>query len=291
MGVVFEAAGKTDQGRVRKRNEDQFLIADLTKSLRVVQSSMPSAHPGGIVGVTGHLLAVADGMGGLAGGEIASGLTVETLAWFVARTMPWFFRFQDGREPELEAELVSAVEACRQAVAEAAAGTRFEEMGTTLTLAHVLWPRAYIVHLGDSRCYLHRDGHLKQLTRDHTIAQRAMDEGLITGEEARGTALGHTLWNCIGGGAVLSPDVYRATLQPGDELLLCTDGLTRKLTDARIAELLESAETPGAAVEGLVGAANAAGGEDNITVIVARVLPVAPNEVTPPDGHTALPAV
>jgi protein phosphatase len=284
MAVVFEAAGKTDIGRVRKRNEDQFLIADLTKSLRVAQTSLFGAHLGLTVGATGHLLVVADGMGGLAGGEIASGLAVEAISWYVARTMPWFYRFQDGREKELEAELVRAVEVCRQSVADAAAGTRFREMGTTLTLAYVLWPRAYVVHVGDSRCYLYRDGQLARMTTDHTLAQRALDEGLLTPEQANATGLRNTLWNCIGAGTDVRPDVYRATLEPGDELLLCTDGLTRKLTEASISDTLKASGTPGAAVEALVEAANAAGGEDNITVVVARVLPMVRAEVTPPDG-------
>jgi protein phosphatase len=278
MAIVFEAVGKTDIGRGRKRNEDQFLIADLTKSLRVVQSSLSRSHLDWTVGATGHLLVVADGMGGLAGGEIASGLAVETISWYVAKTMPWFFRSQDGREQELEAELIRAVEVCRNSLAEAAAGTRFQEMGTTLTMAYILWPRAYVVHAGDSRCYLHREGRLTRVTRDHTIAQRAVDEGLLTEEQARAPGLGNTLWNCIGGGADANPDVYHATLQPGDELLLCTDGLTRKLTDESISDVLKGAETPAAAVEALVADANAAGGEDNITVILARMLPVAQTE-------------
>src|ERR1051325_7887574 len=116
MAIVFECVGKTDIGRVRKPNEDQFLIAALTKQLRVAQTSLSGAHLGWTAGTTGHLLVVADGMGGIAGGEIASGLAVETISWYVAKTMPWFFRYQDGREKELEAELVQAVEACEQTV-------------------------------------------------------------------------------------------------------------------------------------------------------------------------------
>lgn len=292
MAVVFEFAGKTDIGRVRKRNEDQFLIADLTKNLRVVQTSLTGAHIGWTAGTKGHLLVVADGMGGIAGGEIASGLAVETISWYVAKTMPWFFRYQDGRERELEKELVHAIEACDQSVAEAAAGSRFGHMGTTLTMAYVLWPRVYVVHAGDSRCYLHRDGKLARMTKDHTVAQRAIDEGLLTEEQAKSSVLGNTLWNCIGGGTEgVSPDVYHASLEAGDELLLCTDGLTRRLTDAHIADILKRSSTPEVAVGALVASANEAGGEDNITAIVARLLPLAATDATPPDGVAFLPAV
>jgi PPM family protein phosphatase len=288
MAVSLEYAGKTDVGRVRKNNEDQFLIADLSKQLRVTQTSLTTALPGWTAGATGHLLIVADGMGGVAGGEIASGLAIETISWYVAKTMPWFFRYQDGREKELESELVQAVKAVEQTVSDAAAGSNFHRMGTTLTLAYLLWPRVYVVHAGDSRCYLHRGGRLKRMTKDHTVAQRAVDEGLMTEEQAEESILGNTLWNVIGGGTEgVSPDVYHGTLQPGDEILLCTDGLTRRLSDKIICDILKRSSSAAVAAGALVLAANEAGGEDNITVIVARLLPIAETDATPPDG-TAL---
>jgi protein phosphatase len=293
MAVTLEFAGRTDRGRVRKNNEDQFLIADLSKRFCVAQTSLTGSQMGGwTAGVTGHLLVVADGMGGTAGGEIASGLAVETISWYVAKTMPWFFRYQDGREKELEAELVNAVVACQQTVADAASGSNFQRMGTTLTMAYVMWPRVYVVHAGDSRCYLHRDEHLTRMTTDHTIAQRALDEGILTAEEAKSSVLGNALWNCIGGGANgVTPDVYHTTLHPADELLLCTDGLTRKLTDETISHILERSSTPEVAVGALVTAANEAGGEDNITVIVARLRAPGPGAITPSDGIEFLPPV
>jgi protein phosphatase len=293
MAVVVEYAGRTDVGRVRKNNEDQFLIADLTKQLRVVQTSLSGAPLGGFsASPVGHLLVVADGMGGVAGGEVASGLAIETISWYVARTMPWFFRYQDGREKELESELLRAVEVCQHTVAEAAAGSKYRRMGTTLTMAYVLWPRVYVVHAGDSRCYLHREPRLARMTKDHTVAQRAVDEGLMTEEQAKDSVYGNTLWNCIGGGSGgVNPDLFHATLQPGDELLLCTDGLTRKLADRDIHDGLLRSGSPDDAAEALVGAANAAGGEDNITVVLARFRPFGPRDATPADGTAVLQAV
>ena len=292
MAVLMEYAGKTDVGRVRRNNEDQFLIADLTKQLHVAQSSLHGSQLGEwTTGSTGHLLMVADGMGGISGGEIASGLAVETMSWYVARTMPWFYRFQDGREKELEAELVHAVEACQQTVSDAAAGSSFRRMGTTLTMAYVMWPRVYVVHAGDSRCYLHRGGHLSRMTKDHTVAQRGLDEGFLTAEQAKSPLLGNTLWNCIGGGTEgVTPDVYHATLQPGDELLLCTDGLNRRLDDDAICAILKQASTPEVAAGELIDAANEAGGEDNITVIVGRLRALTQSDVTPPDSIAYRPA-
>lgn len=176
MSVVLDCFGITDRGKVRANNEDHFLIADLTKRLRLQQTSLPCIDAAEWSrGASGHLFVVADGMGGAAGGELASGLAIEAISWYVAKTMPWFYRYQDGREEELEHELRVAVEACERTVTDVAAESHFCKMGTTLTLAYVLWPRVYVVHAGDSRCYLHRAGRLHRMTTDHTVAQRAVE--------------------------------------------------------------------------------------------------------------------
>lgn len=286
MAITLLTAGKSDLGRVRKNNEDQFLIAELTKHLRVTQSSVDSVHTGTWSGgVMGHLLVVADGMGGIAGGEIASGLAVETISWYVARTMPWFYRYQDGREKELEKELIRAVEKCDETVADAGTASQFDRMGTTLTMAYVLWPRLYVVHAGDSRCYLQRGGKLVRMTKDHTVAQQAVERGILTEEQAKTSPFGNALWNCIGGGTEgVRPDVYHLTLQAGDELLLCSDGLTRRLEDSDVRDILLRSATPESACDSLIAAANEAGGQDNITVVVARVQPINQTDATPPDG-------
>jgi protein phosphatase len=184
------------------------------------------------------------------------------------------------------------VEVCQHTVAEAAANSKLRKMGTTLTMAYVLWPRLYVVHAGDSRCYLLRNRRLARMTKDHTVAQRAVDEGLMTEEQAKDSVFGNTLWNCIGGGSEgVSPDIFHATLQPGDEILLCTDGLTRKLTDRDIRDLLLKAASPDAVADALVAAANHAGGEDNITVVLARVRSSGPQDPTPADGTAVLQTV
>lgn len=286
MSVTVEYAGLTNIGRVRKNNEDHFLIADLVKQLRVTQTSLLPPHDEGwSAGVTGQLFVVADGMGGLSGGEVASGLAVETISWYVAKTMPWFYRFQDGREKELEDELKHAVQVTQSTVKDAAEHSRFSRMGTTLTMACVLWPRLYVVHAGDSRCYVRRaDGTMERLTKDHTLAQRAVDEGVLTPKQAEASGLGNALYNCIGAGQrEVVPEVSHHTLQPGDEVLLCTDGLTRRLTDDAVATLLKRAPNPGAAAKALVDAANESGGQDNITVIVARTKPTRDPNATPRD--------
>jgi protein phosphatase len=274
MAIVVDCFGLTAVGKVRANNEDQFLIADLSKAMRVLQSSLPDEDHTRKFGVHhGKLLLVADGMGGVAGGEVAAGVAVHTVANYVLNTMPWFFQVQDGREMELEGELKTALEACQRSVEAAATDQPGRPpMGTTLTMAYLLWPRLYVVHAGDSRCYLARGGRLHQITRDHTVAQQMVEQGLLSPSEAEDSRWSHVLWNCIGGGThELSPEVYKATLQAGDTILLCTDGLSKTVPEGRIVEILHKVGSVEEACRQLVADANAGGGTDNITVVLGRL--------------------
>ncbi len=278
MPIATDLFGLTHPGKVRDRNEDQFLVAELIKSLLIVQTSLAQEdHTRLFGGPPGKVLLVADGMGGVRGGQRASRLVVETVIRYVLDTMHWFFRLQQGEESDLIEELRSGLAACQKAV-EAAAATRPEHdrMGTTLTLAYVLWPRAYVIHAGDSRAYLYRGGELQQVTRDQTVAQRMVDQGLLTAEAAENTRWAHTLSSCISARPeALQTDIHRVALQDGDTLLLCTDGLAKPLGDGSIAEHLAAIPRDGAeaVARRLVDAANAAGGPDNITVVVGHFRP------------------
>jgi protein phosphatase len=144
-------------------------------------------------------------------------------------------------------------------------------MGTTLTMVYVLWPRAYVVHVGDSRCYLLRDDRLEQITRDHTVAQRFVEEGRLQPEEAENSRYSCILWNALGGGSTeVSPEVYKVSLEPEDTVLLCTDGLTKHVEDPRLQELLGGQQGNEEICHRLVDAAIDAGGTDNITAVIAR---------------------
>jgi len=272
MRVAMDCHGLTHPGRIREANEDQFLVADLTKAMLVRQTSLPADDHTRLFGTPpGHLMAVADGLGGQAGGELASGLAVHTLARYVLDTLPWFLRARD-EEGDLADDLRTALEECQRAV-EQAAGTEpaHRRMGTTLTLAYVQWPRLYVVHAGDSRAYLLRGGRLHRVTRDHTIAQQLVDRGALTAEQAAESRWNHVIWNCVGGGRhELNPDVHKVTLQPDDRLLLCTDGLTKGVPDGRVAEVLAGSGGAAESAQRLVDEANATGGSDNVTVVVAR---------------------
>jgi protein phosphatase len=275
MRITADLFGLTHPGKVRDTNEDQFLVAELAKSLLIQQTSLPPEdHTRLFGGPPGKLLLVADGMGGVRGGRRASRLVVETVARYVLDTMHWFFRLQEGEEADLVDELKAGLGVCQKAVAEAAAARpEFNRMGTTLTLAYLLWPRAYVIHVGDSRAYLFRGGRLEQVTHDQTVAQAMVDKGVLTAERAEETRWAHVLSSVISARPEsLDPSIYRVSLEPGDTLLLCTDGLTKPLSDDQVAGHLAAAPADGAEAVAtrLVAAANDAGGPDNVTAVVGH---------------------
>jgi protein phosphatase len=267
----MDCFGATDVGRVRKVNEDQYLIAALNKSMQVQQTSLGLDDRTRLFGSTqGRLLLVADGMGGQAAGRRASSLAVDALAAYVLNTMHWFFRLREDEEEAFVDDLKAALLHCQEAIAaEAARVPGRHDMGTTLTMAYLVWPRLFVVHAGDSRCYLLRQGRLRCITCDHTVARKLADEGVL--DDPEGSRWANVLWNVVGGGSGdLTAEVYRGNLALGDTLLLCTDGLTKHVGDDEIARFLEEDTTSEEACRRLVGAANAAGGTDNVTVVVAR---------------------
>jgi protein phosphatase len=273
MAIHMDCHGVTDIGRLREVNEDQFLIADLRKSLHLFQTSLAMDDQSRLFGGSqGKLLLVADGMGGAATGERASTLVVDSVAAYILNTLQWFFRLEEHHEEDFVEDLKAALKRSEEDLsAEAEAIPHRHGMGTTLTMAYIVWPRLFIVHAGDSRCYLFHRRRLKQVTTDHSYAQEFVDAGVIEPEEAEKSRWSHLLWNVIGGkGDEVRPEVHKAGLSAGDSVLLCTDGLTYHVSDDKIAELLGSDLSAAELCQQLVDAANDAGGSDNITVIAAR---------------------
>jgi PPM family protein phosphatase len=271
--ILMDCAGQSDRGKVRERNEDRFLIADLNKCLRIVATNLEHGEQEPLVQDSlGKLLVVADGMGGHRSGDRASAVAVRSIFHYTQNCLPWFFRLSDDPENDFLDDLRAALEHCQSRVlADADSDPRREGMGTTLTAAYVVWPRLYVVHVGDSRAYQLRDTRLHQITRDHTVAQRMVDECGVNEEELKGTRFHHILWNCVGGtDSDPRPDLYKAELALGDALLLCSDGLTKHLDSEAIAQRLSESGSAEDACRGLVDAANEAGGRDNITVALAR---------------------
>jgi protein phosphatase len=271
---VAHSFGLTDPGKVRPSNEDQFLIGELARTLWVRQTSL--LQPETLYGRNrGHVFLVADGMGGHEAGEVASALTVRTVEAFVLHLLHRFSNLELADEQGVVADLKAALQhADARIFEEAAHHPQFTGMGTTLTLALVSGWKLFVMHAGDSRCYLYRGGPLRQLTEDHTLVGELARRGVIRPDEIRHHNLRHVVTNVLGGGeAGVRVDVHRVDLEPGDVLLVCTDGLTEMLDDARIAAVLAAEGEPQKACERLVAEANGAGGRDNVTVIVARFEP------------------
>jgi serine/threonine protein phosphatase PrpC len=268
MEVRVDAAGLTDVGRKRKANEDHFVIVSLQKSAQVRQTSLED--PGvfdRLRGPEALLFVVADGVGGRPGGAIASQTAVTSLVEYISQAAGCFHNLDVDRENEFLEQLEAGVRKAHQRIVAEHGGR--EGPATTLTMATLVWPRAYIVHAGDSRAFYLRKGLLRQLTRDQTTGEYMVDAGAWTEEQARAAPMSGALVSALGADE-LTPVVGLVDLRPGDVLLLCTDGLTRHLSDQRIAAILESASDAQSACRALVDAALAEGGSDNVTVVVAR---------------------
>jgi protein phosphatase len=272
--VRIEAAGLTDIGRHRGANEDAFLIATLQRSM-VVHDASPAARGWFTGEPAGTLLVVADGMGGQGGGEVASRTAVNAVASYLLNVMPWT-RGASGHDPRRASlpgvgeELSSALVASDETVKVAGVQAGTPRMGTTLTMALVLWPMLYVAHVGDTRCYLLHGGALRRLTTDHNLAQQLADSAGPNVEAAE--YLQNVLWNSLGGTDELpQPELAKAQLEPGDTLLLCSDGLNKHVSDEQIQRVLEGAEPSAKRAAKLVELANAGGGTDNITAVIAQM--------------------
>ena len=265
----IDAAGMTNVGHSRSGNEDAFLIATLQRSL-LVHDSSPRKAAGATGSLSGTLLMVADGMGGEGGGDMASGIAVNTVASYLLNVMPWTAALATPAEPstpDMSAAVTSALVVGDARVRQAALHSTTPRMGTTLTMALVLWPMLYLAHVGDSRCYLLRAGQFSRLTTDHTVAQKVTDATAEPVDPA--SELHHVLWNSLGGDSILpEPQIVKLKLEVNDRLLLCSDGLTKHVSDQQIlATLAAGANLP--VCERLIALANDAGGSDNVTVLVA----------------------
>lgn len=269
--LTVRSYGLTDTGRVRPSNEDAFLVAELTKALRVRQSSLqpPSTQ---YSDEHGYLLLVADGMGGARAGEQASALATRTLEDFALNTLQWFFHLRSVEEKTVIQEFQAALRAADDRLfAAMAEHPEWRGMGTTLTMAYNLGSDLFVLHVGDSRCYLLRQGQLHQLTTDHTLVGELLRQGAIGPEQARHHQMRHVITNAVGGTERgIKVEAHKVELEGGDRVLLCTDGLTEMLGDSDIAAALQACENPQEACERLVAAANERGGKDNVTVVVAR---------------------
>lgn len=267
--------GATDRGCVRERNEDQFVVARLERTVEVESCGLPASN--GMRHTdrpTGRLMMVADGMGGQTAGDVASAVVVDAMLQYAVSMMPWLRMSTAADERVLADGLTAAVGRSQDRMLEVAQRKGFVgDMGSTLTLGYVMWPILYLVHVGDSRAYLFRQGELFRLTRDHNLATEMVKMKVMTEEEARASRFASVLTNSVSTSSEQAQvELHQVELRHGDLVLLCTDGLYGEITDKDIKQRLMHVTAPdlvAPCVRSLVEAAKAAGGRDNITAILA----------------------
>ncbi len=256
--MAVAAFGLTDVGRKRRHNEDAYLL-DEERGLFVV----------------------ADGMGGHAAGEVASRITVESIQEYIAATeeeheSSWPFGFNSRVSLEGN-RLTTAVEKANEKVMRAVQNRpELKGMGTTVVAALFDADRATLVHVGDSRAYLFRDGELRRLTDDHSWVQEQVNAGILSEDEAKSHPLKNVVTRALGGAAHVSVDLIEVPVRAGDRYLLCSDGLTGMLPDEELYEHFRTAASLDATVRNLIEVANARGGVDNITAILVEVKDAGP---------------
>lgn len=267
-----ELGAMSHPGKVRPVNEDHYLIAAFERSMRALLTSLPEGEIPYHYAATAYGMLVADGMGGVAGGEVASRTAISALVELALGTPDWIMNLNEERANAVLRRLNQRIKQTEAVLVEKArSDPGLAGMGTTLTVACSLGDRLVVAHVGDSRAYLFRNGQIYRLTCDHTVAQALADMGAIGPEAVDSHPKRHMLTHVIGakGGTALA-DLSSLQLSDGDQVLLCTDGLTDLVEEADIAQALAVGRPAADACSALVEMALAGGGHDNITVVVAR---------------------
>jgi serine/threonine protein phosphatase PrpC len=266
----IDVHGISHCGKVRKNNEDHFLLATVHRRMNVLSTNLSDLDRLPLPDKRLAFMAmVADGVGGATGGERASAIALETATQYVVSSMDCYDHTTavDGTmTPALQAAALKSHEAVLEQASAEGDGVR---MATTLTLWMGVWPWYYLLQVGDSRYYLYREGTLTQVTRDQTIAQELLDQGVFTRAVAERSKFKNVLSSAIGGEASL-PVITRLRADWDNVHLLCTDGLTKHVTDEQIAERLRTMTSAKEACEQLLQDALDGGGTDNVTIIVGR---------------------
>jgi PPM family protein phosphatase len=262
--VRVKLFARTDVGQVREHNEDNFLVADLTRR----QRGLAEANRTTTIGKHGALLAVCDGMGGAAAGEVASQLAVDILFERMTESLD---ESSPLRRDEIARRLVRAVESAGLRIFQEAKVDRTRRgMGTTVTAAALVDDHLFLAQVGDSRGYILREGTLVQVTRDQSLVNQLIEAGQLTEEEAETFEHNNIILQALGTSDTVQVDLTFVELRRGDILLLCSDGLSGMVRFDDIREILKTGPEPIDVCKALTERANQAGGHDNITVIVAQ---------------------
>ena len=271
--LVADLGAATHQGHLRTNNEDSYLLMRFGRSLERLSTNLDQNLIEPNYNLTGYGLLVADGMGGMSAGEVASRLALAKLVELVVNTSDWILEFRQDKDARAVLKRMTErfFQIDKILKDEALADDSLEGMGTTLTVAGTLGRELVIGHIGDSRAYLLRDQVFRQLTTDHTLGQALIDAGVASSDDPVPRSMRHVLTAAIGSlDERIEPQVLRYRLTSGDQVLLCTDGLTAMLDDEIIANVLRHGGSAQSACEELIELALGAGGSDNITVLLAR---------------------
>jgi serine/threonine protein phosphatase PrpC len=270
----IDVYGLTHPGKMRKDNQDHFLICSLRKQMVLRQTSLPKAshfemEPERIA----SLAMVADGVGGSAKGAEASRIALEAVTRYVTSSMRCYYAQHSADDREFCRALQDGALQChQQLLREGETNPEYHGMATTLTLYLGIWPKGYLLQVGDSRGYLLRQGELTQITHDQTMAQELVDMGVLPESRVSASPFANTLTSAIGGKET-APVVTPFEMSWGDVLLLCSDGMTRHVPHDQLQDRLRSMTSARQVCEDLMQDALDAGGSDNITLVVGRALP------------------
>jgi protein phosphatase len=270
--VRIDFGAVSDRGKVRDQNEDHFLIWKISRHQEVLLTNVANDHIPVLAGDDGYAMLVADGMGGMAAGEVASRLAITTALKLVEKSPKWGFKINKKEAREFFERVSQHLRDIDETLTvRSEADRRLFGMGTTLTVAYSAGADLFIIHVGDSRAYLYRKGSMRQLTRDHTLAQAMADAGYIAPEEVPRHVKRNVLTNYLGGHhGNVKADVRWLRIVDGDILLLCSDGLHDLVDDSSIARILGAHQQPSDAAQSLLEEALKRGGKDNVTAVVAR---------------------
>ncbi len=270
-GRATDYYGLTHTGKVRKTNQDHFLICSLRKHMEVHLTSLPDLDQLPLESERLAALAmVADGVGSGAGGGEASRLALEEMAQYVARTMRCYYT-ADAKDERafFNALEEAAMQGHASVVQLAEEDAERRRMATTLTVWIGAWPHSYLLQVGDSRFYLFGNDKLTQISRDQTMAQELVDQGVLTQSDAENSHWAHVLSSAIGG-TQAAPVITRVDQVWNSVGLLCSDGLTKHVSDEQIEERLRNMTSAKQVCKDLLQDALDDGGTDNITVVVGR---------------------
>lgn len=271
--LEVDLGAASHRGLIRENNEDSYLVMKFGRSLENLLTNLDDDLLAESYVMNGYGLLVADGMGGMAGGDVASSLALSKLIDLIADTPDWILALRQEQDMttvlnRMTERFLHIDDILRK---EAEIDHTLLGMGTTLTVAGALGNDLIVGHVGDSRAYLLRGDKFNQLTTDHTLAQALIDAGVADRDDPASRSMRHVLTAAVGSlGEHVEPQVQRFKLFSGDQLLLCTDGLTETVDDTTIADVLLTAKSAQNACQELIDLALAGGGADNVTVVLAH---------------------